>query len=101
MILYIAGPMTGHPDLNFPAFFEAEARLFAAGFTVLNPALNQVEGTQSWLAYMRLSLHQIADCDGIATLPGWQNSKGASIEVGLALSLGLPVKTVSEWVSAA
>lgn len=31
MIVYIAGPMTGLPDLNYPAFNAAEEALTAAG----------------------------------------------------------------------
>ena len=40
MIVYIAGPMTGLPDLNYPAFNAAEEALTAAGHAVLNPARN-------------------------------------------------------------
>lgn len=36
--LYISGPITGMPDLNFPAFHAAAAALRAAGYTVTNPA---------------------------------------------------------------
>jgi hypothetical protein len=35
MILYIAGPMTGLPDYNYPAFEQARASLEAAGYRVL------------------------------------------------------------------
>ena len=38
MIIYIAGPMTGRPDLNFPAFHAAATTLRDAGFDVVNPA---------------------------------------------------------------
>lgn len=103
MKLYIAGPMSGLPEYNRPAFFEAEQQLTEAGFEVINPARNVLPGAedmneyQVWLGYMRLSLPQIAECDGIAKLDGWENSKGAKIEVNLALSLGLPVSTPQDW----
>jgi hypothetical protein len=35
---YIAGPMTGLPEFNFPAFHAAAASLRARGFEVENPA---------------------------------------------------------------
>lgn len=99
MRLYIAGPMTGLPDLNYPAFSAAEVRLDVVGYDVLNPARTQGrEGCRVWLDYMRASLRDIADADGIATLPGWADSTGASIEVQLGRDLGIPVKTVEEWV---
>ena len=37
MRIYISGKMTGHPDLNRPAFDAAEKRLTAQGHFVINP----------------------------------------------------------------
>lgn len=98
MKLYIAGPMSGLPDFNYPAFHRAAEQLEAAGYEVENPATNVVEGTASWLAYMRLSLVQISKVYGIALLPGWADSKGARIESDLGLALGLPVRYVDVWL---
>ena len=36
--IYCAGPMTGLPELNFPAFHAEAARLRAFGYEVINPA---------------------------------------------------------------
>lgn len=101
MKLYIAGPMTGLPDFNYPAFFAAEEQLKAAGYEVENPARNQPEGTASWLAFMRMSLVQISKVDGIALLPGWQDSKGAALEVHIAEALGLRIWSVRQWIRSA
>lgn len=98
MKLYIAGPMTGLPDFNYPAFFKAAADLEAAGYEVENPAANQPEGTASWLAFMRMSLVQISRVDGIALLPGWSDSKGARLEEHIGTALGLPVRYVRTWL---
>jgi hypothetical protein len=38
MKIYIAGPMRGYPEFNFPAFFAAETMLQEQGHTVFNPA---------------------------------------------------------------
>jgi hypothetical protein len=36
--IYISGPMSGLPNLNFPAFYAAQAKLEAEGYKVVNPA---------------------------------------------------------------
>lgn len=95
---YIAGPMSGLPDFNYPAFFAAERTLAASGFEPINPARAEGRsGCKTWMDYMRAALRDVADCDGVAALPGWQDSRGAAIEVHLARSLGLPVLSVQEW----
>ena len=38
MRVYISGPMSGLPELNFPAFHAAAASLRAKGLDVVNPA---------------------------------------------------------------
>lgn len=86
--VYIAGPMTGLPDNNYPAFDKAEFELRNQGHTPLNPALNK--GTR-WIDFMRRSLEQIAQADAMYMLKDWQISKGAKIEHQLALDLHLPI----------
>lgn len=101
MRVYIAGPMTGLPDFNYPAFFKAAEALSVAGHEPLNPAANKPEASPaSWLDFMRMSLIQIAQADGIALLPGWQNSRGAAVEYRLGHDLGLDVRRVDEWLEA-
>lgn len=87
--VYIAGPMTGLPDFNYPAFNAEAARLRKLGYHVENPADNPAQET--WQAYMRQAITQLVTCDLVALLPGWENSRGAKIENGLAVSLGIPV----------
>ena len=94
MIIYIAGPMSGLPDSNYPAFHAAAAALRAADHTVLNPAENPAppEGHPNpWQYYMRMSLKQIADAESLYMLNGWENSEGASIEQWLAIHLSYDV----------
>lgn len=89
--IYIAGPMTGLPDFNYPAFHEAAKRLRALGHEVLNPAENPVPPCGTWVGYMRMALAQLVECECVALLPGWADSKGAVIERNLAQALFMEV----------
>jgi len=90
--IYIAGPMTGYPDCNFAAFHAAAERLAQAGWKVFNPAENF--GGRKDLAretYLRLDLAMLAQCDAIAMLPGWEDSRGAKLEYLVANELGCTI----------
>jgi hypothetical protein len=89
--VYISGPMTGLPDLNFPAFNAAAATLRAQGLDVVNPAEINPDGSASWEACMRADIKALCDCDAIALLPGWERSRGAHLELHLAHRLGMQV----------
>lgn len=80
MRIYIAGPMTGLPDNNYPAFDKAAARLRALGHEVLNPAENPVPACGTWAGYMRMALAQLVQCECVVLLPDWSESKGALAE---------------------
>lgn len=99
--IYIAGPMTGLPDFNYPAFRAAAQTLRAAGYQVSNPAEKDTPITAPWIEHMRADIKVLVDCDGIALLPGWQNSRGANIEVNLAHGLGLKVFGLAAWLALA
>jgi len=90
--IYISGPMSGYPDCNFAAFHAAAERLASAGWKVFNPAENF--GGRKDLrreAYLRLDLAMLAQCDAIAMLPGWEDSRGAKLEYTVARELGCEV----------
>lgn len=91
MRIYIAGPMTGLPDFNYPAFNAAAATLRAKGHVVLNPAENPVPDCGTWAGYMRMALVQLVQCECIVLLPGWADSRGALIERKLAQVLKMDV----------
>lgn len=98
MKLYLAGPMTGLPENNYPAFHAAAAELRAAGYEVLNPAETDLPPDTPWLAFMAAGINQLAQCDGIALLPGWQGSRGARTEYLLAKHTKLKALTVNAWL---
>lgn len=99
MKLYIAGPMTGLPDFNFPAFNAAEQALQAAGFDTANPARHGAgEPGLEWADYMRRDIPDLLACDGVALLSEWHRSKGAQLEVHLAHELGMPTAALQVWL---
>lgn len=91
MRIYVAGPMTGIPELNFPAFHAAAAALRAEGHHVENPAEINADPAAQWLDCMRMDIARLVTCDAVYMLPGWQNSRGALVEHTLATGLGLQV----------
>jgi hypothetical protein len=93
--LYLSGPMTGLPDLNFPAFNEAAATLRAQGLEVVNPAEINPSGSVTWEACMRADIKALCDCDAIVLLPGWERSSGANLELHLAHRLGLQITFIN------
>lgn len=88
MKVYIAGPMSGLPHLNFPEFHAEAARLRGLGYEVVNPAEINADQDGDWLACMRNDIKHLVDCDAIAMLEGWHHSRGARLEYTIALMLG-------------
>lgn len=92
MRIYIAGPMTGLPDFNYPAFDAAAAQWRASGWDVLNPAESFGRRTDlPYDLYLREAARLVTMSDALALLPGWYDSKGALLELHLAVVLGLPI----------
>ena len=67
--VYIAGPMTGLPDFNRGAFFDAADVLFSHGHIVLNPAVFP-DGLEHG-DYMKICLPMIDAAEAVIMLPGW------------------------------
>jgi len=89
-LVYIAGPMTGLPNWNHPAFYAMEECLRQRGITAINPAaLNPI--TRPWWRCLLVCLWHLRLADAIVLLPSWEASRGARWELWLALCLGLPV----------
>ncbi len=90
--VYVAGPMTGIPDHNYPAFRAEAARLRALGHEVVSPAeINAGMEGEGWIECMKRDIAALMTCDAIRLLPGWERSKGARLECRVAVDLGLTV----------
>lgn len=87
--IYIAGPMTGLPDLNFPAFHAAAAELRDKGFDVVNPAEINVDPASGWHVCMRADICELMTCNAIYLLFGWTKSRGAMLEKQIAEGLDM------------
>lgn len=87
--VYLAGPMSGYEEHNFPAFNAAAADLRSQGYFVINPADHGVVPGAEWADYLRHDIAKLAACESIALLPGWIRSEGARLEVVIAQSLGM------------
>lgn len=100
--LYIAGPINavGPPTYNRPAFYRAAGRLRQYGYEPVNPhdVHEMPAGVLPWEEYMKADLAALLRCDGVATLDGWAQSRGAKVEVRLAGDLNIPVNSVEGWV---
>lgn len=101
MRIYVSGPMTGHPELNYPAFHAAAHALTRAGHDVINPARWGVIPGWDWRDYMRHAVRDVADAQALAMLPGWTDSRGARLERRIARGLGLPVHPLTHWLGGA
>ncbi len=100
MRIYLAGPMRGYPEYNFPAFREAAAFLRAAGHEVVSPAeLDDAIGGPEFATLnikdtFRRDLDALLQQDAIVLLPGWTDSRGAILECHAAQVCGLPAFTL-------
>lgn len=100
MRAYLAGPMSGIPEHNFPAFREAASDLRACGWDITSPVeLDEADGfngkvvsagTARWAEFLARDVRVVCDptLDAVIVLPGWGDSRGARLEVFVAAELG-------------
>lgn len=102
MRVYLAGPMRGIEQFNFPAFHEAAAQLRALGHEVVSPAehdlelgfdpaLNSLDGFDMEAA-MRWDVAQVLTADVVCLLGGWESSEGVAVELAVARAIGVPIR---------
>ena len=100
-VIYVAGPMRGIKDFNFPAFHAASAKLRAEGWTVLSPAEADMEDagfnpsdTSTIMPishYLMRDTAMLCKSRAIFLLRGWEQSRGARLEKQMAEYLGIEI----------
>ena len=105
-VLYIAGPMTGIPEHNFPQFMKAARYLRRRGYAVINPAEMDIFVDKRKVTSEFCMARDFAAITGaylaglrveIALLPRWFRSRGARHEVALAEMLKLKSVLYKEY----
>lgn len=103
--LYLAGPMRGVEDLNYPEFDRVARILRQKNYGVFNPAeadrtfkrKNDREPTRRE-CFETDTQFICQKAEGIALLDGWIDSLGAKAEVALGAALGIPIREWKEWL---
>lgn len=104
-MIYLAGPMSGIPQFNFPLFNSVTATLRERGYKVVSPVETDTEKMrelayaspdgdpkvlleatdETWGEVLANDVRIIADdISSVVLLPGWENSKGARLEAFVA-----------------
>lgn len=95
--VYLSGPITGLSENEYKsAFNSAELWLTSLGYDVGNPTSYDPIPDGTWEDYMKRDLKLLLDCDYIFMLEGFSASKGAMIELNLAVSLGIKPIEIDE-----
>ena len=98
--IYIAGPMNGVRNFNYPHFDEVASALRLGGWRVENPVeIGNRFGTDKEIAADRdllakvieAELEAVSKCDAIYLLKGWHNSPGAKAELAIAIKHGAQI----------
>jgi nucleoside 2-deoxyribosyltransferase len=101
--IYLSGPMTGLPDLNYPAFKAAAAALRAMGHEVYNPQewedSNNFGKFNHLLAFDDYCRYIVREADVVVMLPGWEDSPGATAESSVARAVRKPSRPFEEFIS--
>lgn len=98
LLYYIAGPMTGIPEYNYPAFTAACTVLRANGMKVVSPHEvpwpedhETMDVEELWTEMMHRTNELLATVGGFILLPGWAHSRGALRELEVVRERKLPV----------
>lgn len=90
-MIYLAGPMSGTSNFNYPLFEEAAKKLRSKGYNIISPH-EHADPAWTYEHCLRQGVILLLKmCDGIALLPGWESSKGARLEVDVAKACGMKV----------
>ena len=117
---YLAGPMRGIPEYNYPAFMAGATKLRKLGWEVWNPAeMDMEEDAEDYAertleeqrlhdtaaaarrfarrdTHVLLNLLKAEDGDQVFVLPYWEGSQGAIAETNVARWVMLPIVEIAD-----
>lgn len=115
MRVYLAGPMSGLPELNADGFRKAARYAKDQGWTVYNPhdtkpshpgeacvtqavtdLITHRGLSHTYTCWLAASMAEIPRCDALLMLPGWERSRGALIEWDHAVKRGMVIYYLPE-----
>jgi hypothetical protein len=96
--IYVSGPMTGMPELNFPLFNAVTARLREMGWEVVNPVEINPDPGADWLTCIVADLEAMRGCTDIALLPGHGLSDGSAMEKIAAKRMGCKFHNIEDLI---
>lgn len=89
MKTYISGKISGLSESEYTENFrktESYLRFDCGIKNVVNPLkIKPFLGIKSWTCYMIADIYQLLKCDAIYMMDNWYNSRGAMIELAIAL----------------
>lgn len=97
IVLFVSGPMAGTEERNRHLFESATQKLREKGYWVRNPARQPIG--LKYAEYAHRAVKDVYRSDGLAMLPGWELSPGASREHHIATKLGLECRDLDAWES--
>lgn len=93
--VYIAGKIGDLPEYEFKRNFEqAKIELINIGFlpeNIVSPVDLPHDHDHEWSSYMKEDITEMMKCHFVCALKNWRHSPGATIEVNLAVSLGINI----------
>lgn len=99
MKIYIAGKITNDPNFQ-RKFADAERKLTEQNVEVINPAkISSALPQLTHREYMSISFILIDTADAVAFLPDWEESCGASQEMGYAIARGKEIYFVDDFTT--
>lgn len=89
---YISGAIAHHDIEERKAAFKAAAKkLTNSGYIPVNPFDNGLPQPGDWRQHMKVDIGMLIMCEYIYMLNGWEESKGAKLEMDVASSCGIKV----------
>lgn len=92
MKCYIAGKIGNLPDDVWQANFKyARLAVRALGYDPVCPTQLPHNHDRTWESYMKEDLTALLQCDLLYAQRNWKESRGATIEVNLAKTVGIEI----------